>query len=236
MKELARQAHTLFGIQLSISQIAALEKYEKLLIEWNARVNLTAIQDPEKIRIKHFLDSLSCTKVLKDTPINQVIDIGTGAGFPGLPLKILYPSMALTLVDSIGKKVGFCRFVVEQLGLDGVEVIHERAETLGQNTKLRETYDWSIARAVAAMPVLAEYLLPLVKIGGRMLAMKGESALAEAHTAEKAFHILGGRLHKITPVMLPGVVEEHYLVVVEKVAATPEKYPRKAGMAAKRPL
>jgi 16S rRNA (guanine527-N7)-methyltransferase len=162
--------------------------------------------------------------------------VGTGAGFPGIPIKIVCPAMRLTLFESVGKKAEFCRHVVGALELEGVEVIQERAEVAGQLPGHREAYDWAVARAVAAMPVLCEYLLPLLKVGGRMLAMKGESAPAEAHAAEKAMRILGGRLRQLVPVALPGVVEERFLVVVDKVAATHSQYPRRVGIPSKKPL
>jgi 16S rRNA (guanine527-N7)-methyltransferase len=144
--------------------------------------------------------------------------------------------MQLTLVESVGKKAQFCRHVVSILGLRWVEVVQERAENLGQIPAYREAYDWAVARAVAILPVLAEYLLPLVRVGGRMLAMKGESGPAEAHSAERALRVLGGHLRQLLPVTLPGVAEERYLVVVDKIAATPQVYPRKVGTPAKRPL
>ena len=236
MKELARSAELLFGIHLTREHLSALKRYEKELIEWNSRMNLTAINTPQGIRSKHFLDSLSCTCVMQDRPSERVIDVGTGAGFPGLPLKIINPGMRLTLVESVGKKASFLRHIVDVLKLEGVEVLQERAETVGHMAQHREKYDWSIARAVAIMPVLAEYLLPLAKVGGAMLAMKGESGPAEAQSAEKAFRLLGGHLQKIAPVQLPGVAEERYLVVVEKIAATPQTYPRRVGTPAKKPL
>lgn len=236
MKELAQCVRALTGIRLSSAQLAALERYEQELLDWNSRFNLTAIHEPEKIRVKHFLDSFSCLCVMRDTPMERVIDIGTGAGFPGIPLKIVYPGMRLTLVESVGKKANFCRHVAQTLGLEGVEVIQERAEVLGQARAHREQYDWAVARAVAVMPVLAEYLLPFVKVGGAMLAMKGESGPAEAHAAEHAVRVLGGHLRKLVPVTLPGVAEERYLVMVDKVAATPSGYPRRAGLPAKKPI
>jgi len=236
MRELAQSAHHLLGLQLNSSQLSALDRYEKELLEWNKRMNLTAIRDPEQIRTKHFLDSFTCLCVMRDTPVEKVIDIGTGAGFPGLPLKIINPGMKLTLVESVGKKADFCRHVVKTLGLEGVEVIQERAETVGQMPAYRQQFDWAIARAVAILEVLSEYLLPLVRVNGAMLAMKGESAPAEAQTAEHAMRLLGGHLRKLVPVTLPGVVEERYLVVVDKVAATPNIYPRRAGMPMKKPL
>jgi 16S rRNA (guanine527-N7)-methyltransferase len=172
----------------------------------------------------------------KANPPHRLIDVGTGAGFPGIPLKILYPSMKLTLVESVGKKAMFCQHIVSVLGLDGVEVIQKRVEDLGQNPQHREAYDWAVARAVAHLNVLSEYLLPLLKIGGRMLAQKGESGPAEAQSAEAAMKVLGGKLEQLIPVHLPGVADDRYLVVVEKVAATPPKYPRKPGIPSKQPL
>lgn len=236
MVDLAQPAQSLLGIQLTNSQLSALHIYEQELLAWNSRYNLTAISDPDQIGIKHFLDSLSCLLVMRETTFNHVIDIGTGAGFPGLPLKIICPTIQLTLVDSVGKKVDFCNHIVKTLGLEGVAVIQERAENIGKKSNYREKFDWAIARAVASMSILAEYLLPLVCVGGSMLAMKGESAPAEAQSAEHAIRVLGGHLNRLVPVLLPGVVEERYLVVVDKVAASPQKYPRRVGVPGKRPL
>jgi len=216
--------------------LSALSAYESELLAWNEQVNLTAIQEPGKIRVKHFLDSLTCLFAMRNKPMDRVIDIGTGAGFPGLPLKIVCPSMQLTLVESVGKKAEFCRHMVQFLSLQGVEVVQERAEILGQDPNYRERYDWSITRAVAIMPVLAEYQLPLVRIGGSMLAMKGENAPAEVHTGDNALRLMGGHLRRLIPVTLPGVVEERYLIVVDKIHTTPQKYPRRPGLPAKRPL
>ena len=236
MNELARHAREILGIQLSSAQLSALKRYEEELIEWNQQLNLTAIDQPEKIRIKHFLDSLTCLKAMRDTPMDRVVDVGAGAGFPGLPLKIVCPPMRLTLVESVGKKASFCQHVVDTLGLENVTVLAERAEVVGTLPEHRERYDWALARAVAALPVLAEYLLPLVQIGGRVLAMKGESGPAEAHASERAFQLLGGHLRQLLPVTLPGVEEQRYLVVIDKVAATPDRFPRRVGIPSKRPL
>ena len=236
MKEFATQVQRQLGVRLSAAQLVLLARYEQALIEWNSHTNLTAIRNPQEIRTKHFLDSLTCLLALRETPLERLIDIGTGAGFPGIPLKIIYPKMQLTLVELVGKKVKFCQHVVSQLGLTGVEVIQERAEVLGQSPAYREKYDWAVARAVAILPVLAEYLLPLVRVGGGMLAMKGESGPAEAHKAEHALRVLGGHLRQLVTVTLPGVVEERYLVVIDKVAATPDGYPRRVGIPVKKPL
>lgn len=236
MDRLSQHAQNILGLRLSGGQLAALETYERELLEWNSRFNLTAIRDAEGVQIKHFLDSLTCTLALRETPSERVIDVGTGAGFPGIPLKIICPNMKLTLIESIGKKADFCRHMVKTLKLDNVDVIQERIEVLGQNPIHRERYDWALARAVAILPTLSEYLLPLVRVGGRVLAMKGESGPAEAQSAERAMRILGGHLRQIIPVTLPGVAEDRYLVVVDKVAATPDAYPRRVGVVQKRPL
>jgi len=236
MQKLAQEFQALTGLSLSAQQIAALDIYHQELTTWNAIHNLTAIRDPEQARVKHFLDSLSACLVMRGSQLDRVIDVGTGAGFPGLPLKILYPQMQLTLVESIGKKTTFCEHVVAKLGMEGVEIIQIRAEELGQLGEHRERYDWAVARAVAALPVLLEYLLPLVRVNGRALAMKGDSGPAEAQNAENAAQILGGHLRQLQKLTLPGVVEERYLIVVDKVAATPEKYPRRVGIPSKRPL
>ncbi len=236
MKELALHAQNLFGLRLTAPQQTALEKYEQELLSWNRRVNLTAIREPEKIRIKHFLNSFSCLCAMRESPMDRVVDIGTGAGFPGLPLKILFPNMQLTLVELVGKKVEFCRHIAHVLALDGVDIVQDRAENLGQMPQYREQFDWAIARAVATLPTLMEYLLPMTRVGGAMLAMKGENGPAEAHAAEHATRLLGGHLRKLIPITLPGVVEERYLIVVDKVAATPRIYPRRVGVPAKNPL
>ncbi len=236
MKELARHARALLGIQLTPAQINALSIYEQELLKWNERINLTAIRDPQQIRIKHFLDSLTCMCVMRDTPVERVIDIGTGAGFPGLPLKIINPNIQLTLVESVGKKADFCRHLAGLLKLDNTQVLQDRAEVVGHMSAHRQQYDWALARAVAVLPVLVEYLLPLVRVGGAILAMKGESAPVEAHESEHATRLLGGHLRKLVPITLPSVVEERYLIVIDKIAATPDAYPRRVGLPAKKPL
>jgi 16S rRNA (guanine527-N7)-methyltransferase len=236
MEKLVQEAQTLFNVHLAGRQVTALVKYEKELLEWNQKFNLTAIRDTESIRTKHFLDSFSCVLAWKASPPNHLIDVGTGAGFPGIPLKILYPNLKLTLVESVGKKAMFCRHIVRVLGLEHVEVVQVRAEDVGHNPQHREKYDWAVARAVANLNELSEYLIPLVKVGGSMLAQKGESGPAEAQSAEEAMKLLGGKLKQLIPVNLPGVADDRYLVVVEKVAATPPKYPRKPGVPGKQPL
>ena len=223
-------------MRLTGRQVTSLLTYERELLEWNRKFNLTAIRDADSIRTKHFLDSFSCALAWGVNPPHRLIDVGTGAGFPGVPLKILYPGMKVTLVESVGKKAMFCEHIVRLLGLDDVEVIKARAEEIGGMPEHRERYEWAVARAVASMNVLAEYLLPLIRVGGAMLAQKGESGPAEAQSAERAMKLLGGKLRQVIPVNLPGVADDRYLVVIDKFAATPPKYPRKSGTPVKTPL
>lgn len=236
MDALARHAQQLFNIHLTASQLTALSTYERELLDWNTKFNLTALREPASIRTKHFLDSFSCALAWGNRTPHRLIDVGTGAGFPGLPLKILYPALHLTLVESVGKKAMFCEHIVRLLNLEHVLVIKGRAEDVGCMPDHREQYDWAVARAVAELRVLGEYLLPFVRIGGTAMALKGESGPAEAQSAEKAFRLLGAQLRQVIPVSLPGLADERYLVLIAKAAATPPKYPRKAGMPLKRPL
>jgi 16S rRNA (guanine527-N7)-methyltransferase len=236
MESFRQTVQSMLGLRLSAPQMDLFTRYEAELLEWNSRFNLTAIREPEGIRTKHFVDSLTCLLAFRDAPPNRLVDIGTGAGFPGIPLKIVLPNMWVTLVESVGKKADFCRHMVQSLKLEGVEVVQARAEEIGQMRAHRERYDWAVARAVASFPVLLEYLLPLVKVGGYALAQKGEGGPAEAHRSEPALKLLGGRLKQLIPVQLPGVVEDRYLLVVDKIAATPAQYPRRPGVPAKNPL
>ena len=236
MQELIRETQDLLGFTLSAEQLAAFETYRRELEAWNTRANLTAIRDPEEVRRKHFLDSLSCLLVMEGTPMGRVVDVGSGAGFPGLPLKIVQPDIHLTLIESVTKKTAFLEHIVQVLDLGGVEVLTLRAEEAGRMPEHRESYDCALARAVAPMAALAEYLLPLVKVGGRMLAQKGESGPRELEEAREAIRVLGGKPGEVFPVNIPGVEERRYLVVVEKVGETPEKYPRRVGIPGKRPL
>lgn len=238
MQELIAGAQKL-QIALKEEHLEAFRTFQEELITWNERFNLTAITDDTGVQIRHFLDSLSCLLALQAGERfggRRMIDVGTGAGFPGIPLKIVCPAIKLTLLEATGKKVRFLQHIVDQLHLDNVTLIHGRAEELGQDPRHRERYDWAVARAVADLPILAEYLLPLVRIGGRVLAQKGEGAPAEAQRSEWALRQLGGRVRRLVPVDLRGLSETRYLVLLDKVAATPEKYPRRPGMPSKRPL
>ena len=224
------------GVDLNEDQVVQFAEYESLLLDWNTRMNLTAIREPEQIRVRHFLDSLSCAPVVGDLNGRSLIDVGTGAGFPGLPLKIIYPEMQLTLVESVQKKARFLQGVVDELGLTNVLVVADRAETLGQLPDYREQYDWAVARAVAEMRVLAELLLPLCKVGGYVLAQKGDSAIQETAVAENSIQTLGGKHIQTIEVALPDREETHFLILIEKQTPTPVKYPRRAGIPTKRPL
>lgn len=229
-------AKSAVGVSLNRDQIRTFETYLEFLLEWNQKINLTAITDREEIWAKHFLDSLSCLMALPRRCELRVVDVGTGAGFPGIPLKIAVPEIRLTLVEAVGKKAEFCRLLVTHLKLRDVTILHARAEEAGCDPEHREQYDWAVARAVAGLPVLAEYLLPLVKVGGRALSQKGESGPEEAQAAEGAVRLLGGALDKIVPVELPGIAEKRFLIVLNKLNATPSKYPRRAGAPSKKPL
>lgn len=224
------------GFALTADQLAQFAAYEALLLEWNERIALTAIRDRRALRIRHFLDALTCATVTGPLDGRTLIDIGSGAGFPGLPLKILYPGLRLTLVDSVAKKARFLELVAAELGLSDMVVLAERAEVLGQDAAHREAYEWAVARAVAELRVLVELLLPLCRAGGAALAQKGDSAAAEVSAAGPAIAALGGAAPRLSPVRLPDTEATHYLVVIPKIEPTPARYPRRAGMPAKRPL
>lgn len=230
----AQQASDLFGVRLSPEQVQQFEALSALLIDWNERINLTAITDPEGIRVRHFLDSLSTAPFVK--PNQRIVDVGSGAGFPGLPVAIAFPEVHVTLMDSTGKKVAFIQHTIETLGLKNAQAIQTRAEDAGQSSQHRQQYDLVLARAVARLPALLEYLLPLTKINGHCIAMKGDTAEEEANSARQALQILGGILHKIDSVDLPGIDTQHFLIVVRKVAPTPPSYPRRTGIPTRDPI
>jgi len=224
-----------FDLDLSPAQLDQFARYADLLIDWNLRFNLTAIVEPREIVIRHFLDSLSAIRAIPPGPL-KLIDVGAGAGLPGLPLKLARLELSLTLLEATRKKCDFLKAVIDDLQLTDVQVINARAEDAGRADEHREVYDVAIARAVGEMPVLLEYLLPLVRIGGRAIAQKSREVLNEVQHAELALSTLGGRLDDIVAVRVPQLNEARYLVVIEKVFATPEKYPRRAGMPSKKPL
>ncbi len=224
------------GIELSADQLAQFARYESLLIAWNEHTNLTAIREPGQIRVRHFLDSLTCVRVTGDLSDQRLIDVGTGAGFPGLPLKLLYPTMRLTLLDSVGKKTRFLEHVVAELGLEGVTVIHDRAETLAHDAAHREQYEWAVARSVAELRVLVELLLPFCVVGGAAVAMKSGQVAEEMEGATVAIETLGGGSPQATSLTLPETEQAHSLITIPKTGLTDERYPRRPGMPGKRPL
>ncbi len=237
------------GLELSERQLDQFQLYYEMLVDWNSRMNLTAITEYEAVQVRHFLDSLTVgTALLNElAPVGgslppepphgySLIDVGTGAGFPGVPLKILWPELSLTLADSVGKKTSFLRELVAALGLDNVTVLTARAEELGQDKAHRQRYSAATARAVAPLPVLCEYLLPLMKAGGLMLAPKKGNISPELEGAKKAAKVLGGgdlRLHRF---VLPGEDDARFVVAIKKIAPTPSGYPRRVGLAKARPL
>jgi 16S rRNA (guanine527-N7)-methyltransferase len=229
------------GLRLTAAQQAAFQLYYKELVAWNQKFNLTAITEYEQVQIRHFLDSLSCllaeeTRQALNQPRSRLLDVGTGAGFPGIPLKLVCPDTRLTLLEATGKKVSFLEHVVAQLNLQQVMVIKGRAEELAHDPAHRQQYNLVLARAVADLPVVAEYTLPFCKLGGWVVAQKGEAGAAEAWTAERAITLLGGELRRVVPVELPGLPEDRSLIVVEKTGPTPGAYPRRPGIPSKRPL
>jgi 16S rRNA (guanine527-N7)-methyltransferase len=224
------------GLPLTSGQLGAFAWYLEELLLWNTRHNLTAIVDPAGIAVKHFLDSLTLVPLVGKTSKGRVVDIGSGAGFPGMPVRIVCEGIDLSLIEATGKKAEFCRAVAGGLNLRRVRVLHARAEDVGREADSRESFDVALARAVASLPVLVEYALPLIRVGGRLYAQKGEAGPAEAQQADRAIGLLGGHLKRIHPVELPGVAEPRYIVEIAKVAATPGGYPRRAGVASKRPL
>jgi 16S rRNA (guanine527-N7)-methyltransferase len=229
------------NLRLTDKQIAAFQLYYEELVAWNQKFNLTAITEYEQVQIRHFLDSLSCllaeeTRLALNRSDARIIDVGAGAGFPGLPLKLVCPSSRLTLLEATGKKVTFMEHLVARLELRRVTAIHARAEELAHDPAHREGYDLALARAVAELPVVAEYTLPFCKVGGWVVTQRGEAGAADAWSAEAAIKLLGGELRRVLHVELPGLPEDRSLVVVEKVSPTPANYPRRPGMPSKRPL
>lgn len=232
---LARLAHDA-GYALSDAQLAQLTRYYELLTEWNARMNLTAITEPDDVALKHMIDSMTAYDAALFTDGARVIDVGTGAGFPGLPLKILAPGIRLTLLDSLQKRVTFLEAVTRALDLTDVTCLHGRAEDVARDSAHRGRYDIAVSRAVARLAVLLEYDMPFLREGGTFIALKGKDAAAELAEAEKAIKILGGKAGALRPVTLPGVEDRRAIITVKKVMPTPKAYPRKAGTPAKKPL
>lgn len=234
-EELAKAAAE-YGINLSATQMEQYNRYFELLVEWNEKINLTAITEPKEVAIKHMIDSITAydENLFKDG--TTVIDVGTGAGFPGLPLKIFCPEIKLTLMDSLNKRIKFLQTVVEELGLKDVECVHARAEEGARNKKYRESFDIAVSRAVARLPILCEYCLPFVKKGGHFIALKGMQYHDEADEAVKAIKVMGGSHTDIRPVKLPELDDKRAVITITKTMPTPKAYPRKAGTPTKNPI
>ena len=224
-----------FGVDLTEAQIKQLNLYGNLLLEWNERINLTAIKEPQEVLFKHFYD---CILFFKNVQVPQnvsVIDVGTGAGFPGMVIKIVRPDLKVTLLDSLNKRLVFLNEVISALGLEGIETVHSRAEDGGKNKNLREKFQIATARAVASMPVLAEYCLPFVKVGGMLVAMKGPNVTEELNACKNGLKLLGGGETVVFTETLTGD-EQRSFAVCKKISQTPSKYPRKPADISKQPL
>ena len=234
-EELAKAAAE-YGISLNDTQMEQYNRYFELLVEWNEKINLTAITEPKEVAIKHMIDSITAydENLFKDG--TTVIDVGTGAGFPGLPLKIFCPEIKMTLMDSLNKRIKFLQTVVEELGLKDVECVHARAEEGARNKKYRESFDIAVSRAVARLPILCEYCLPFVKKGGHFIALKGMQYQDEAAEAVKAIKVMGGSQTEIRPVKLPELDDKRAVITITKTMPTPKTYPRKAGTPTKNPI
>ena len=226
------------GITLSEQQLEQFYRYYKLLVEWNKVMNLTGITELEEVVSKHFIDSLALVKAvpLQDGRKVSGIDVGTGAGFPGIPLKIAFPNLKITLLDSLNKRIKFLNEVIRQLGLQNVETIHGRAEDFGRDAKYREQYDYCVSRAVANAATLSEYCLPFVKVGGKFISYKANEVEEETKQAEHALEVLGGACVDIQKFQLPDSEMNRAFVIIEKKKKTPATYPRKAGTPSKKPL
>ncbi len=222
------------GYNLQEEQLEQFFTYKELLIEWNKKMNLTAIEQEEDIITKHFIDSLSIASYIPDT--TKIIDIGTGAGFPGIPLKILKKDLSITLLDSLNKRITFLEEVIRNLSLENIQAVHARAEELAHKEEYREQYDIAVSRAVAPMHTLLEYMLPYVKIGGKCICMKGPNLQEESKDLQNCLETLGGKIEKIEELVLPETEIKRNIMLIKKENKTPKKYPRNPGMPSKKPL
>lgn len=236
MSLLRAQAKALLGIELSDRQLRQFDALTELLLDWNQRMNLTGITDPSAIAVKHYLDSLTLAQVIPRFDSLRLIDVGAGAGFPGLPLAIAFPKLRVVLLDSTRKKLRFIEHASDALGLANTRALHARAEDAGRSSQHRERYDIVVARAVAKMPVLMEYTLPLARPGGQTVAMRGADAYDDVYAAANAIDQLGGELFTIEEIQLPTLDNPRYLVVIDKIRPTPKRFPRSAGLPSRQPI
>lgn len=224
------------GLNCTDETIEKFSKYREILVEWNQKMNLTGIEDEKEVFIKHFLDSLAAVKNGYIKNGMSIIDVGTGAGFPGLPLKICLENSKVTLLDSLNKRINFLSEVCKNINIDDIELIHGRAEDFGKDDEYREQYDIATARAVAGLPILMEFCTPFIKVGGYFVCLKGPNADTELEESKKAMEILGLEFIEKIDVDLPEIDLKHNIVVFKKIANTPAKYPRKAGKPVKSPI
>ena len=223
----------LLNIKISDVQAENFFIYMKLLLEWNKKMNLTAITNEDEVILKHFIDSLTINKYMNG---KKVMDIGTGAGFPGIPLKILKKDLSITLLDSLNKRITFLEEVIRNLSLENIQAVHARAEELAHKEEYREQYDIAVSRAVAPMHTLLEYMLPYVKIGGKCICMKGPNLQEESKDLQNCLETLGGKIEKIEEIVLPETEIKRNIMLIKKENKTPKKYPRNPGMPSKKPL
>lgn len=237
-KETFQKELSLLSINLDENQLNKFYDYFEILVEWNKYINLTAITEVNEVVTKHFADSLSLIKAVGDIGVRnyRIIDVGTGAGFPGIPLKIAFPDLNITLMDSLNKRVNFLNEVINRLELKNIEAIHGRAEDLGRDSAHREQYELCVSRAVANLSTLSEYCMPFVKIGGYFIPYKSGKIEEELNNAKHAVFLLGGKLEEVEEFMLPGTEAERSLVKILKCSSISKKYPRKAGLPSKDPL
>lgn len=224
------------GIDLSPYQLDQYNQYYKTLVEWNEKMNLTAITDQPSVYLKHFFDSISAAFYFDFNKPLKICDVGAGAGFPSIPIKIAFPHINVTIVDSLNKRINFLEHLANELNLEEVQFIHDRAETFGQNLKYREQFDVVMARAVARLSVLTELCLPLVKVGGSFIAMKAQSAEEELTAGKKAITVMGGMVEHIHSFLLPIEESDRNILIINKIKSTPKKYPRKPGTPNKSPV
>lgn len=223
-----------YNIEINDEQIEKFDLYMKLLLEWNEKINLTAITEKDDIILKHFVDSLTILKYVDES--DKIIDIGTGAGFPGIPIKIMNEEANITLLDSLNKRINFLNIVINELKLDNIVAIHGRAEELARNKAHREKYDVAVSRAVANLSTLTEYMLPFIKVGGKCICMKGANVKEEIDKAKNAIKKLGGQIEIVDNFYLSENDNERNIVIIKKIKETEPKYPRKAGIPSKEPL